>query len=116
MQIHLLVGGVRVLVDVVDTVRVEQGGAALDTVDDVALLQQKLSQVGAVLPSNTRDQRYFAHLETFLRIKNILWGLFLELMKKNSPNSRTIVVPATHDHDCIAFNGVHQPMCVIYTP
>jgi len=41
----LLVGGVRVLVNVVDAVRVEQGGAALDAVDDVVFFQQKLCEV-----------------------------------------------------------------------
>ena len=53
MQMHLLIGCVRVLVDVVNTLGIEQRRATLDAMDYVALFQQKLRQIRAILPSNT---------------------------------------------------------------
>ncbi len=52
---------VRILVQVVDAVGIEERGAALDAVDDVALAEQEFGQVGAVLPGNTGDKRNFVH-------------------------------------------------------
>ena len=50
---------VRVLVEVVDAVGVEEGRAALDAVDDVALVQQELGEVGAVLAGDAGDEGDF---------------------------------------------------------
>ena len=47
---------VRVLVEVVDAVGVEQRGAALDAVDLVALVEQELGEVGAVLAGDAGDE------------------------------------------------------------
>jgi hypothetical protein len=58
---------VRVLIEVVDAVRVEEGGAALDAVDLVPLLQQELRQVGSVLPRDAGDQCAFGHVLPRLR-------------------------------------------------
>ena len=54
-------GLVRVVVEVVDAVGVEQAGAALDAVHHVALLEQVLGQVGAVLPGDAGDQCRLCH-------------------------------------------------------
>ncbi len=50
-------GLVRIRVQMVDPVRVEQRRPALDAVDLVALLEQKLGEIGAVLARDSRDQR-----------------------------------------------------------
>ncbi len=55
------VGRVRILVEMVDAVGVEQRGAALDAVYLVALGQQQFGQVHAVLAGDTGDQCAFAH-------------------------------------------------------
>lgn len=49
----------RILVDMVDPLGVEQRGAALDAMHLVALLEQKLGQVRSVLPGNPGDKRPF---------------------------------------------------------
>lgn len=59
VQLEVGVVNVRVLVDVVNAVGVEAGGTAFDAVHDVAFFQQKLSQVGAILASDTSDQGDF---------------------------------------------------------
>lgn len=50
---------VRPLVKMVDTVRIEQGRAALDAVDFIALVQKEFRQIGAVLASDTGDECFF---------------------------------------------------------
>jgi hypothetical protein len=52
---------VGILVDVVNAVGVEQGCTALDAMHRVALFQQKLGKVRAVLARDAGYQRYFAH-------------------------------------------------------
>jgi len=47
---------VRILIEMIDAVGVEQRGAALDAVDFVALAQQELGEVGAVLASDAGDE------------------------------------------------------------
>ena len=54
---------VRVLVEVVDALGVEGRGAALDAVDLVALGEQELGEVGAVLAGDAGDQSLF-HLSS----------------------------------------------------
>ncbi|MDU8945233.1 efflux RND transporter periplasmic adaptor subunit [Ovoidimarina sediminis] len=49
----------RILIDVVDPLSVECRGTALDTVHFVALFQQKLCQIRAVLPGNPCNERSF---------------------------------------------------------
>ena len=55
VQDELAVVLVRILVQVVDAVGVEQGSAALDAVDFVALFQQEFGEVGAVLAGDAGD-------------------------------------------------------------
>ena len=62
VQDELAAGFVRVLVEVVDAVGVEQAAAALDAVHLVALVQQELGQVGAVLPRHAGDEGHFVGL------------------------------------------------------
>ena len=45
----------RVLVQVIDTFRIEQRSAPLDAMDDIALGQEEFRQVGTVLARDTRD-------------------------------------------------------------
>jgi hypothetical protein len=47
---------VRILVEMIDTIGIEERRTALDAVDFVTLLQQELREVGAVLPRGARDQ------------------------------------------------------------
>ncbi len=53
------VGDVRVLIQMVDPVGVEQGRAPLDAVHHITLVQEKFRQIGAILPGDPRDQRDF---------------------------------------------------------
>ena len=57
MQDEPALGHVRVLVEMVDARGVEERRAALQTVHHVALPEQQLGEVGAVLPGDARDQR-----------------------------------------------------------
>jgi hypothetical protein len=41
----------------IDAIRIEGGSAAFDAMNDIALLQQELSQIGAVLAGDSRNQR-----------------------------------------------------------
>ena len=59
VQLEVGVLDVRVLVDVVDALGVEQAGAALDAVHDVAFFKQELGQVGAVLAGDAGDEGDF---------------------------------------------------------
>ncbi|MCY1276833.1 hypothetical protein D9M70_255030 [compost metagenome] len=59
MQDEVLIVDVRVLVDMVNTLGIEGGGAALDAVDFVALFQQKFCEVGAVLACDAGDKGFF---------------------------------------------------------
>ena len=49
---------VRILVEMVDAVGVERGGAALDAVDLIALGEQELRQVGAILASDAGNKGF----------------------------------------------------------
>jgi hypothetical protein len=50
---------VRILVEMVDAVGVEQGCPALDAVHLVALVEQELGEIGAVLSGDAGDQGDF---------------------------------------------------------
>ena len=52
---------VRILVEVVDAVGVEERRAALDAVHLVALVEQELGEVGAVLAGDAGDQCDLGH-------------------------------------------------------
>ena len=59
MQDEPLVLDMRVLVDILDPAGIERGGTALDAVDDIALVEQKLGEIGAILPGYARNQGDF---------------------------------------------------------
>ncbi len=54
VQPHIALVGI--LVQVIDAIGVEKRGTALDAVDLVALVQQELGEVGAVLAGDSRDE------------------------------------------------------------
>ena len=56
VQDEPLLGFVRILVEVIDAVGVEQRRTALDAVHLVALLQQQFRQIGAVLAGDAGNQ------------------------------------------------------------
>jgi hypothetical protein len=57
MQLEADVFVVRILVQVINAIGIEGGRAAFDAMHGVALAEQELSQIGAVLPRYSRDQR-----------------------------------------------------------
>ena len=57
VQVKVTVLVVRILVDVVEAMSVDQRRAANDAVDLVALLHQLLGEIRAVLPADAGDQR-----------------------------------------------------------
>ena len=61
MQNELAVVDMRVLVEMVDPVGVEQGRAAFDAVDGVAFLEQEFGEIGTILAGDAGDQCGFAH-------------------------------------------------------
>ncbi len=61
VQDEILVLDVRVLVQVVDAVGVEERGTALDAVNDIALLEQEFGKVGAVLAGDAGNECGFGH-------------------------------------------------------
>ena len=70
MQRQPLAGEVRIVIEVIDAIGVEQACPADQTVHLVALGEQKLGQVRAILPGNTRDQGALCHcLKTYHKIR-----------------------------------------------
>ena len=59
VQHEVAVIDMRILIEMVDPVGVEQAAAALEAMHLVALAQQQLGQIGAVLPAHTGDERNF---------------------------------------------------------
>ena len=55
MEDESSVADVRILIEMVDAVRVEQRAAPLDAMDYIVFSQQKLSQIGPVLASDAGD-------------------------------------------------------------
>lgn len=58
MQDEVLFINVRVLIDMVNPLRVERGRPTLDAVHLVAPLKQKLGKIGAVLTRDAGDERF----------------------------------------------------------
>jgi hypothetical protein len=61
VQEQLDVTLVRVLVQVIDAIRVERGRTSLDAVHLVSLAEQQLREIGAVLARDTGDECFLAH-------------------------------------------------------
>lgn len=55
MEDEVAVLHVGVLVDMVDTIGVEERGTALDAMDDVAFFEQEFGEIGAVLAGDSGD-------------------------------------------------------------
>lgn len=55
VQNKIAIADMRILIQVVNTVFVEQRSTALDAMHDVAFFQQKFGQVSAVLSCHTSD-------------------------------------------------------------
>jgi hypothetical protein len=60
VQDEAAIGIVRILVEMIDALRIDERGAALDAVHDVALAEQELGEVGAVLAGDAGDQATLA--------------------------------------------------------
>jgi hypothetical protein len=65
MQLEVGVINMRVLVDVVNALRVKERSAPLDAVNYVSFFQQKLGKIRAILPCNSSDEGYFYRLIGF---------------------------------------------------
>src|SRR5450759_424105 len=61
VQDKVAVGDVRILVEMVNPVRVEERGTALDAMHLVALFEQEFGKVGTVLTGNPGDQSFLHH-------------------------------------------------------
>ena len=67
VQVAVVQGDSVLLDQVVDTSGVGDGSAADDTVNLVALLQQKLCQIGTVLTSDASNQCFFHNFDPHLK-------------------------------------------------
>ena len=61
MQNKVAAIDVRVLIEMIDAIGVEQTAAPLDAVHDVVFLEQKLGEVGAVLAGDSGNECDFLH-------------------------------------------------------
>src|ERR1700722_13397698 len=57
MQLETDVFLVRILVQVIDSIGIERGCAALDAMNEVPLVEQEFGEIRAILSRNARDQR-----------------------------------------------------------
>jgi len=61
MQDETAAAFVRVLIQVINPVRVEQRCASLDPMNLVAFREEKLRQIGSILPGDAGDQCFLCH-------------------------------------------------------
>jgi hypothetical protein len=54
MQVHLDITLMGILVQVIDSIGIERGSSALDSMDLVTVPQEKLGQIASVLARNAR--------------------------------------------------------------
>jgi hypothetical protein len=64
VQDKLPVPQMRILIEMVDAVRVEEGAAPLDSVNLIAFVEKKLRQIRPVLSGYARDQSNFSHVNS----------------------------------------------------
>ena len=62
-----LVVDVGILVDMIHPLGIERGGASFYAVDFIALFQQKLGQIGAVLTGDAGDECFFRQNRSLVR-------------------------------------------------
>ena len=79
-QIAVVQVEVRVTLQMGDALAVIDGGAADDAVDVVALLQQELSQIAAVLSGNAGDECFFIGYYPFISILRSVLRVFSYLV------------------------------------
>lgn len=60
MKVEAGIFDVRVLIDVLDAAGIERRRASLDAVDRISLVQQKLREISAILPGDTRNESCFS--------------------------------------------------------
>jgi hypothetical protein len=60
VEVKITVIDMRILIEMVNTLRIKQGGSSLNTVNLIALIKQKLSKIGSILPRDTSYQSYFS--------------------------------------------------------
>jgi hypothetical protein len=61
MQKKVAVIDMRILIDMIDTLRIKRRSAALDAMDFIALFEQKLGEVRAILARDTSNEGDFFH-------------------------------------------------------
>jgi hypothetical protein len=61
MEDKSTVTDVRILVEVINAIRIKQGRASFDSMDLVIFLEEELGQIRSVLSGDTGDKGYFAH-------------------------------------------------------
>ncbi len=71
MQIHAHTVLMPVLVKVIDTIGIERRGPALDAVHLVALAQQELRQIRAILSCYARDQCFLGHASLLVSLSDV---------------------------------------------
>jgi hypothetical protein len=67
-QVRVLLVGI--LIEVIDPAGVEAAGPALDPVHHIALLQEQLGKIAAVLASNSSDQSCFGGDRSSHRVRH----------------------------------------------
>jgi hypothetical protein len=55
MELKVVIGDMGILINMINTRRVERRRPALDTVHKVPLGKQEIRQISAILPGNARD-------------------------------------------------------------
>ena len=65
MQNEVTIINVRVLVQMINPVRIEHRGPALKPMNLIPLLQQKLCQIRPILPCNTGNQCLLFHMNAY---------------------------------------------------
>src|SRR5581483_5364655 len=78
MQDQLAIAGVRILIQIVDAIGVEQGRPALDPVDLIALADEEFREIGAVLAGDAGDEGFFLSvllqdLDLYFRGRTRFW-------------------------------------------
>jgi hypothetical protein len=60
MQEQLTIGVVRILIEMIDAIGIQKRCAAFDTMNLIPARKQKFSEIGAVLPGDSGNERALA--------------------------------------------------------
>ena len=88
VQLEPSLGDVGVLVDVIDALGVEQRGAALDAVDNVAFFEEEFGEVGAILAGDASDEGDFAPCLFFNHDYSVIFSWSIVLSRSILPIAR----------------------------